>query len=263
MAHTEPDQLDAERLAQCPQLARVVCLETVGSTQDYLHERVRGGDAGPLPLLVVSEEQTAGRGRGANRWWSARGSLAFSLLFDPTGWDLPRGPMPERSLAVGVAVVDTIAPLLSNLVLGLHWPNDVFAAGKKLAGVLIDVLPDGNHIVGIGLNVNNSLAGAPDDVRARATSLCELADRAFDRTAVLLHLLEQLERALRGSAAAPEQFGRRFDELCLQRGHDLTVEVGGESTTGRCAGIAPDGALLLDTLGGRQRFYSGVLRKEP
>jgi BirA family transcriptional regulator, biotin operon repressor / biotin---[acetyl-CoA-carboxylase] ligase len=263
MADSEPDQLDAARLAQCPQLARVVCLETVGSTQDYLHAQVRSGAAGPLPLLVVSEEQTAGRGRGANSWWSARGSLAFSLLFDPAGWDLPRGPLPERSLAVGVAVVDAMAPFIPDHLLGLHWPNDVFASGKKLAGVLIDVLPDGNHIVGIGLNVNSTLAAAPVDVRRRATSLRELADRTFDRTAVLLNLLKQLEGALRAASAAPAQFGRRFDELCLQLGHDLTVEVGGESTTGRCAGIAPDGALLLDTSNGRQRFYSGVLRKEP
>ena len=104
--------------------------------------------------------------------------------------------------------------------MGLHWPNDVFVAGKKMAGVLIDVLPDGRHVVGIGLNVNNSLAAAPDDVRARAASLCELAGRTFDRTAVLLKLLDNLQAAVRESAASPEIFGQRFNELCLQLGQE-------------------------------------------
>ena len=182
------------------------------------------------------------------------------FLFDPADWNISRTPQPERSLAVGVAIVDTIAPLLANHRVGLHWPNDVFAAGKKVAGVLIDVLPDGRHIVGIGLNTNNSLAAAPDEVRARAASLSELAGRTFDRTALLLNLLDQLQAAVRDSAASPQVFGQRFNQLCLQVGQKLTVEAGSQRTTGVCIGIAADGALLLDTPGGMQKFYSGVLR---
>jgi BirA family biotin operon repressor/biotin-[acetyl-CoA-carboxylase] ligase len=233
---------------------------TLGSTQDRGHEMARQVDCGPLPLLIVAEEQTAGRGRGANRWWTGRGSLALSLLFDPADWDLPRHPLPERSLAVGVAIVETLQPLLAGIEVGLHWPNDVFAAGKKIAGVLIDVLPGGRHIVGIGLNVNNTLDGAPDEVRARATSLCELAGRKFDRTTLLLNLLENVQAAVRESAAVPDEFGLRFGQLCLQVGSELTIDTGGERTRGRCAGIATDGALLLETRDGFARFYSGVLR---
>ncbi len=254
------DLLDRERLATSGSMARVEVHARLASTQDRAHEVARGLDPGPLPLLIVAEEQTAGRGRGTNRWWTGRGSLAFSLLFDPADWALSRQPLPERSLAVGVAIVDTVRPLLGDRAVGLHWPNDVFVGGKKIAGILIDVLPDGRHVVGIGLNVNNALADAPDEVRQRATSLCELAGRPLDRTSLLLELLGNLEAAVRASAASPETFGRRFGQLCLQRGRELTIEVGGQRTTGRCAGIAPDGALLLETAAGWQRFYSGVLR---
>ena len=162
-------------------------------------------------------------------------------------------------MAVGVAIVDAIQPLVPQQRVGLHWPNDVFAAGRKLAGVLIEVLPGGRHIVGIGLNVNNLFDEAPDDVRARATSLAELAGRSFDRTAVLVELLLSLKASIRESAARPDEFGRRFGELCHQVGHELTVEAGGTRSTGRCAGIAPDGALILETAQGWQRLYSGVL----
>ncbi|MEX0979142.1 MAG: biotin--[acetyl-CoA-carboxylase] ligase, partial [Pirellulales bacterium] len=216
--------------------------------------------AGPLPLVVVAEEQTAGRGRGANRWWTGRGSLAFSLVFDPAHWSLTSHPLPERSLAVGVAIVDTLRPHLPLGRVGLHWPNDVFVEGRKIAGVLIDVLSDNRHVVGIGINVNNTLDGAPDEVRASATSLCELTGLSFDRTALLADLLGNLRIALHASSASPEDLGRRFSELCLQIGHELTVDVAGRRTTGVCQGVAPDGALLLDTPGGFQRFHSGVLR---
>ncbi len=259
MTTSATDQLDPARLDASRSVARVEYHPTIGSTHDRAHEIARAADPGPLPLLVVAEQQSAGRGRGTNRWWTGRGSLAFSLLFDPADWALSPGPVPQRSLAIGVAIVDTIQPLVAAHRAGLHWPNDVFAGGKKLAGILIDVLPRGRHVVGIGLNVNNTLDTAPDDVRARATSLCELAGRAFDRTALLVDLLANLEAAVRDSAAAPEAFGARFGQLCLQTGQALTIEAGSRRTSGRCAGIAPDGALLLETPDGFQKFYSGTL----
>lgn len=260
MALPAVDELDIEKISRSDVVARVEYFPTLGSTQDRAHEVARAGACGPLPLLVVADEQTAGRGRGANRWWTGRGSLAISLLFDPADWNLPSHPLPERSLAVGVAIVEAVRPHLAGHVVGLHWPNDVFAAGKKVAGVLIDVLPGGRHVVGIGLNVNNTLADAPGEVRARAASLRDLSGRPLDRTTLLLSLLEKVESAVRDSAAAPEEFGRQFGQLCLQLGRELTVEVGGQRTTGTCAGIAADGALLLETKDGWQKFYSGVLR---
>ncbi len=260
MENNAPPRLDVDRLRAAGVAARVEYHETLSSTHDRAHEVARFADVGPLPLLVVAEEQTAGRGRGANRWWTGRGSLAFSLLFDPADWVLSNQPLPERSLAVGAAIVDTVTPLLTGRAVGLHWPNDVFVDGRKLAGILIDVLSGGRHVLGIGLNVNNSLIDAPDEVRARAASLCELTGTMLDRTELLTSLLRNIELAVRSSAADPQAYGRRFQDLCLQVGHELTIEVGGSRTTGRCAGIAPDGALLLESNGCFERFYSGVLR---
>jgi BirA family biotin operon repressor/biotin-[acetyl-CoA-carboxylase] ligase len=260
MSNSSRESLDVPRIQRSGVVARVEYHRSIGSTQDRANEVARLADGGPFPLLVVAEEQTAGRGRGANRWWTGRGSLAFSLLFDPSDWALPSEALPERSLAVGVAIVDTVQPLVPAHAVGLHWPNDVFVDGKKLAGILIDVLPSGRHVVGIGLNVNNPLADAPDDVRARATSLCELADRPLDRTAVLVDLLTNIRQTVREATHAPEALGERFAQLCQQIGRELTIEVGSKRTTGRCAGIAPDGALILETASGWQKFYSGVLR---
>ncbi|MEX2139612.1 MAG: biotin--[acetyl-CoA-carboxylase] ligase [Pirellulales bacterium] len=230
---------------------------------DSTQNRARAA-AAELPregsLLVVADRQSAGRGRGANRWWTGEGSLAFSLLFDPTRFELPRRAVPQVSLAAGVALVDTVAPVVGDHPPGLHWPNDVYAADRKLAGVLVDVLPDGRHIVGVGINTNSALADVPDELRESIATLHWLTGRLVDHGELLLAFLEQFAVALRMLAQAPLQLGARFNELCLQHGQVLTVRNGAERTTGRCAGIAPDGALLLDTDRGRRAFYSGTLR---
>jgi biotin-(acetyl-CoA carboxylase) ligase len=87
-----------------------------------------------------------------------------------------------------------------------------------------------------------------------------LTGTTHDRTALLAQLLRNIELAVRDSAADPQAYGSRFQDLCLQVGQDLTIEVGGRRSTGRCAGIAPDGALLLEDAGRYERHYSGVLR---
>jgi len=170
--------------------------------------------------------------------------------------------LPQRALAVGVAIVESIQPHLESSGAGLHWPNDVFVEGRKIAGVLVDVLADGRHVIGIGLNVNNPIALAPPDVQARATSLCELTGRRLDRTGLLCSLLANLRSTLQASAEAPEAFGERFGTLCLQIGRPLLIDTAGRETRGTCTGIAPDGALLLATDAGPRRIYSGVVRAD-
>ena len=137
--------------------------------------------------------------------------------------------------------------------LGLHWPNDVYVGRGKLAGILVEVLPDGRHIIGIGLNSNSTAADAPPEIRESIATLADLTGRPHDHTELLVALLENLEAALVQLGEPVETLGERFDLLCLQRGEVLTVHQGEQKITGRCVGIAPDGALLLDTPEGRAR----------
>ena len=255
---SEPDAIDVDRLLADSFLAAVEHHPTLDSTQDRAQAAAAAGARGPL--LIVADQQTAGRGRGANRWWTGEGSLAFSLLFDPALWGLSTPGVPMRSLAAGVAVVAAVTPRLYPHHVGLHWPNDVYVGGQKLAGILIDLLADGRHVVGIGLNVNNSLSAAPADVRQRATSMFDLTGMRHDRTSLLVDLLAELAAVFQQSAAEPAAFGARFQDLCLQVGRPLVIETGGIATAGHCLGIADDGALLLETARGREKFYSGVLR---
>jgi len=231
---------------------------TIGSTNDRAAERARRQPV-ELPLLVRADQQTAGRGRGANRWWSGPGGLALSLLVDAqtVGAQCQRSPL--VALASAVAVADAIRPLLPAHRVGIHWPNDVLAAGRKLAGILVEVLPDRRHVIGIGLNTNNTLADAPPELQATAATLRDLSGVEQDQTAVLIRLLKCLEGEFSELCVHPAGVAGRANELCLQRGSTLTIATGKEQITGRCAGINLDGAIVLETPAGVRRFVSGVV----
>ena len=171
-----------------------------------------------LPLLIAADRQTAGRGRGTNRWWTGPGSLAFSLLMRNVGWDqrvqASAGPPASvsgapalASLAAGLAVVDAIAPLVPGHQFGIHWPNDVMLDGRKLAGILIEALPQGRQVIGIGINTNNSAADAPAEVRSRVATLRDATGRTHDSAELLIFILNRLRERLVELACAGSHCG--------------------------------------------------------
>jgi BirA family biotin operon repressor/biotin-[acetyl-CoA-carboxylase] ligase len=253
-----PDStIDLHRILAETFVARAEHHPTLGSTNDRARECL--GDGEPTPLLVVADRQTRGRGRGTNRWWTGPGCLAFSLLLAPETTPSDPRRRPLVALAAGVAVVDAIRPLVDQRPVGLHWPNDVFVGDRKLSGVLVEVPSEGSHIVGIGVNTNNSLADAPEEIRDRAITLHDLTGRRHDQTGILVEILKHFQRALDQVRECPDALAGRANELCLQIGRTLAIRNGAESATGRCAGIAPNGALLLDTPDGRREFHGGTL----
>ena len=98
------------------------------------------------------------------------------------------------SLATGVAVVDALATLVPGHNIGIHWPNDVMLDGRKLAGILIEVLPDGRHVIGIGINTNNTATDAPAKVRRRVATLRDATECEHDSTDLLISILNRLEQ---------------------------------------------------------------------
>ncbi len=151
---------------------RVHVLERCGSTNDLLAERARGGE--PAGLVVVAEEQTAGRGRLARTWMSpARAGLTFSLLLRP---QLPLERWPWLPLWAGVGVARAVREQ-TGLAADLKWPNDVLVHGRKVSGLLADVA-GGAVVLGIGVNVTTTRHELPD---AGATSLLLEGARTTDR----------------------------------------------------------------------------------
>lgn len=234
----------------------------------------------PLPYLILAEEQSAGRGRGLNRWWTGKGSLAFSIIIAPPseqrvftippisgeiGPTVARTTAPDQSLCLmglagALAVCRAVKGHVPNHVrLGIHWPNDVYANGAKLAGILVEVTTNRRAVIGIGVNVNNQKEDAPPDLVSRIVTLRELSGQILDRTPLLIDILNQFEELFGILTTHPNQLAEEADQVCLQKGRELALEVGPSLITGKCMGIDPTGALILQTDLGEQRFLSGVV----
>jgi BirA family biotin operon repressor/biotin-[acetyl-CoA-carboxylase] ligase len=251
---------DVQRIRKQGSVRRVECHAELPSTSDRALE-LAAREVLDTPCLVLAGIQTGGRGRGANRWWAGPGALTFSLIVEAAELRVPAERWPKLALTAGLAVSETIGELVPGAPIGLKWPNDVFLAGRKVSGILVEVPSSrsGRLVLGIGINVNNSLAGAPDGLRASATSLVDETGRRFDLTDVLVGVLARLDREFAGLAAADVDLSERWRASCMLEGQTLAVTTGEDRVAGVCAGVDRDGALLVDTSTGRRRIYSGTV----
>ncbi len=231
----------------------------LASTNSHALERAEQSDP-QLPLLVLTEQQTQGRGRGQNVWWSAAGSLTFSLVLELA--DLPQNQIPGISLTTGLAMcraMESLAPLAD---VGLKWPNDVYLDDKKLAGILIErsARRPTRIVIGIGMNVNNSMQDAPPEVAERSISLCDASDEDWNLNDVLIAILQELEQCWIKFRQDPRGLLDQWRAYDLLLGRDVEVDIYDGTVQGRAAGIDSDGALLIDAGKGQQRCLGGVVR---
>jgi len=213
-----------------------------------------GSEAG---LVVVAEQQTAGRGRRGHTWASPAGAgLYFSYLARPTRH------VGLVTLAAGVGVREGVSRA-TGLTPQLKWPNDLLMGTRKLAGVLAEGTGIGTPgtIVTIGVGVNLRPAAYPPDVAARATSLESELGCPVSPAAVLVAVLEQLADTLAALEAD------RTDDI-LQAWRAASPTAAGAVVTwsdhegeksGTTAGIDEEGALLVRTPTGLERVIAGEL----
>jgi BirA family transcriptional regulator, biotin operon repressor / biotin---[acetyl-CoA-carboxylase] ligase len=217
-----------------------------------------------LPAIIGTTRQTAGRGRGSNSWWSSDGALTFSILFNPLDHGLPFARWPQVALMTGLAVADVLESYLPPASVQLKWPNDVYADGRKICGILTEVPPGRTDrlVVGIGLNVGNSLAAAPTDIRSSAVSLVDLLGSEHPvLEEVLIALVHRWEGWLKRLATDDIDFPSAWRPKCYLTGERVSVTIGPESQTGMCIGLDRGGALLLETDRGVQRILAGTVRR--
>jgi BirA family biotin operon repressor/biotin-[acetyl-CoA-carboxylase] ligase len=192
---------------------------------------------------VAAREQEAGRGRRGRSWVSPAGGLWLSVICRPEG----SSTVECLSLRAGLGIAHAIELALPGIpTIAIKWPNDLYLGGRKVAGVLCEARWEGPVLawvlVGAGVNVANPL---PDWLRESAAWLGEWAAGARPED-LAEPVAEAVARA--GLVSGPltpvelEEFARR-DWL---RGRTLSAP-----STGRCAGISPDGALLVEAPDGR------------
>ncbi len=232
---------------------RLDVVEQTGSTNaDLLAQAASGIDV--AGAVLIAEHQTAGRGRHG-RGWSATPRAQITMSVGVSIVDVPTAGWGWLPLATGVAVVDTVAPLLEGVSegveVGLKWPNDVLAGAPdspgKLAGILAEVVRP-VVVIGLGLNV----FAAPSGIDG-ATSLLDLGVSAPDRTRLVCGLLRELGRrivAWRAARGADWALAADYRARSLTLGTRVRALLpGGNEVVGTASAIDDQGRLCLDTEG--------------
>lgn len=235
---------------------REVCLfGEVPSTNHVLAQLARSGAR--AGTVVLAEGQTEGRGRCGRTWFSPSGvNLYVSALFREA---LAASDAPLFSFIASLAVADAVRELGPDPA--IKWPNDVLVGGKKVAGALIECATRGvlvdYLIVGVGVNVNVSLAAlhaALGPAGTAATSLAEVLGREVDRNALAASYLSHIEawaRRFRTEGAAPILAAWRDRDILT--GRRVEARRDGERFDGRVLGVNRSGHLVIRPLSGEPR----------
>jgi BirA family biotin operon repressor/biotin-[acetyl-CoA-carboxylase] ligase len=235
----------------------------IGSTNTAAMSAAAEGAAEGSAFLA--EEQTAGRGRGAHTWQSARSAGIYcSLILRPS---LPPADVLVLALAAGLAVHAAIQYVDARVNPDLKWPNDVLIAGRKVGGILTEMNAEVTRVryvvVGIGINVNQ--ASFPKELEGEPTSLRLATGAEWSRVELAAALLKSLDREYRLLVAQKD--ARRFilERFAAQsswvRRKRVRVEENGSILEGTTEGLDERGFLQVRTANGMQTVLSGTVRE--
>ena len=218
---------------------RLIYLPAVGSTNTYAMELARGGAS--EGVVITTDDQTAGRGRIGRAWKSLPGEqLILSLLLRPSF--PPHFLVMASALAVAGAVEE-----VTGLRADIKWPNDVLLRQRKICGILIET-SDGFAVLGMGLNVNGSLADDAD-LGLRASTLADEAGHSVSREAVAIALLRRLDSAYTalqdGGVDARQTLRDEWRARLVTLGPRVVIRQQAAEVTGIADDVDADGGLIL------------------
>jgi len=218
-------EIDMERIRRALETRPVFYYPSIDST-------MRAAAGRDLGTLVIAGEQTAGQGRHGHSWHSESNTGIYcSLVLEAT---------PLLTLALGLAAVDAIAGV-TGLVCDLRWPNDLMLGGKKVGGILVQLV-DRSAIAGIGINVNQQRF--PPHLAGEATSLRLQNGREACATDILLALIPAVEGFVKEDK---DTILRLFTHASsYAAGRRVEVRQSGEGVImGTTAGLDRDGFLVV------------------
>ena len=162
---------------------KIINFETLPSTNFYLKQNYQTLEE---YTVIITDNQTNGRGRINRVWNSNKDDLTFSILLKP---DIDSHKIPLISLIIGAAINKIIDKYIKSYI---KWPNDILVNDKKLAGILVEGVFSEKIdavIVGVGINVNS--VEFPDNLIIKATSLKKELTIEIDKNELLTQIIEQ------------------------------------------------------------------------
>jgi len=235
----------------------VFSFQSLGSTNQVAYRLAEAG--APEGSVIISEEQTSGRGRLSRQWHSPPGlGLWFTFILRPR---LALAMVPGLSLLACLACVRT-ASELTGLAPVIKWPNDSYLHGKKFSGVLTELSAELDKVnfvvIGVGINLNHAVEDFPAELRDKATSLSIESGRKIGRVKFLQNFLAEFENlygeySRSGFKSLKPEIMTLFYLLNCQ----VTVQMGDTTVQGQVIDLDPQGALVLETAQGKKRVTAG------
>lgn len=234
----------------------------VDSTNRVARELAAAGEA--EGAVVLAESQTAGRGRLGRAWSSPAGGVWMSLLLRP---NLVPYKAQLITLMAAVAAVEA-TQAVAGIQLGIKWPNDLMSNGKKVAGILTELSAEMERVnylvLGLGINVNIAAEDFPADVRGVATSLLAETGSAISRVTWVREFLEIMDREYsRSQGEGFEDVLARWRQYSVTLGCQVEVRLGDRIIFGTALNIDEEGALLVKTELGTEKFLAGEVTLRP
>ena len=238
----------------------LLILTDTTSTNDHLLTFAKKIPA--TTLACFAEYQSAGRGRRGRQWIAPFGSNIYHSLL----WNFDKDPaeIMGLSLAVAVAITRALGKIGVSEGLQLKWPNDVLWQGRKLSGVLIDVLAEPHEhclvIIGIGINTYIPPTYAPQ-IDQPWVDLYKITDKPVERNRLASILLNELVAMLTEfNREGLTPFVEEWESFNVMQGKSVTLHTPQGKIEGVMQGISPQGALRLFTKENQsQEFMSGEL----
>jgi len=229
----------------------------IASTNQYLKKFKTV--SGQKSIVSIAECQTAGVGRFGRCWISPfGGNIYFSML---TKVVVPAHKLGPFSLVVGISVIETLR-LFGLKDLNLKWPNDIYYNGKKLSGVLIEIVAQDKNsvdlIIGIGINVKmeNSYNANIEQEWVDLFTITE--DRSISRNKIIASLINTLHRSIKKyEADGFSQFRDIWKDVDYLFGKNIHTIGTKNQYSGIAKGITANGELLIDSNGNMVKISSG------
>lgn len=258
MARQRTDLLDVDIIKANLKTKRIggkiLIFDSTASTNDIAAEYARNSHNDGL--VVFTEEQTAGRGRSGNKWYSGRADsvlCSIVLIENKINAEL-------ISLTCAVAVAETIDKQGRSRA-KIKWPNDINLNGKKVAGILLEARTNKSchsYIIGIGINCHQKKESFADGLQQIATSIDAESHSISDRILLARRLLISLDQWLDVAVNNAEKVIERWRELSIQLGHRVKLIFNGKEFTGNCIGIDPEKGLILQLDTGGVRMFDAA-----
>lgn len=229
---------------------KVIVYKSTSSTNDIAAEYAKAGRKNN-GLAIFAEQQTAGRGRRANKWLSQAGKsiLCSVLVYDA---EISANMI---TIASAVAVAQAIGKC-GNFEAKIKWPNDILLNDKKVAGILVE--KQNCFIIGIGINCHQQQKDFAGELYDIATSVDIQSGAACDRNRIAKRLLVSLDNVLSQTKNNPDDIIERWKSRSILLGRQITVETDGSQFTGNCIGVEPTEGLIIQLQRGGVKIFNAA-----